>query len=159
MGKIYVAYGSNMNVKQMGIRCPTATRITTGWIEGYELLFKGATNNAYATIEPNAEANVDVVLWEIEETDERHLDRYEGYPQFYTKENVTVQMSNGCSVEGMVYVMDHAQKLGMPSMEYFKTVLEGYLENDIDPVNFVNALANSFSKQSEVMEPVQKMEM
>ena len=30
MSKLYVAYGSNLNLKQMAYRCPTATLVGTG---------------------------------------------------------------------------------------------------------------------------------
>lgn len=40
MSKLYVAYGSNLNLKQMAYRCPTATLVGTGVIENYELQFK-----------------------------------------------------------------------------------------------------------------------
>ena len=41
MSKLYVAYGSNLNLKQMAYRCPTATLVGTGVIDNYELQFKG----------------------------------------------------------------------------------------------------------------------
>lgn len=161
MGKIYIAYGSNMNIQQMEMRCPTAKKIGIGKVKGYELLFKGAEHNAYATIEPNKEAEVNIVLWDITEKDERSLDRYEGYPKFYQKERISVIMSDGKFVEGMVYVMDQKQKLALPRMSYFQTVLEGYLMNDIEPVHLIAALTNTHYKLNELLDitPVQKMEM
>ena len=38
--KYYLAYGSNLNVKQMKSRCPDARVLGIGEIEGYRLLFK-----------------------------------------------------------------------------------------------------------------------
>ena len=38
--RYYIAYGSNLNVKQMKFRCPTARIIGTSVIKDYELLFK-----------------------------------------------------------------------------------------------------------------------
>ena len=38
MAKVYVAYGSNLNMEQMRDRCPTAEFIGTGAIENYESL-------------------------------------------------------------------------------------------------------------------------
>ena len=52
MSKIYVAYGSNLNLEQMSFRCPTAKLIATGMIDNYELQFKGQPNCSFATIAP-----------------------------------------------------------------------------------------------------------
>ena len=40
--RYYLAYGSNLNRKQMQMRCPGAKPIGTALLEGYELLFKGS---------------------------------------------------------------------------------------------------------------------
>lgn len=42
MKKYYLAYGSNLNIRQMALRCPTAKPVGTAVIEDYELLFKGS---------------------------------------------------------------------------------------------------------------------
>lgn len=90
MAKLYVAYGSNLNKAQMRYRCPTAEFVGTGVIEGYELQFKGALHNAYATIAPKEGSNVPVGIWTIQRADEKRLDLYEGYHEnghsFYDKE-------------------------------------------------------------------------
>ena len=39
--KLYIAYGSNLNLKQMKYRCPTAKLVGKGVVENYELQFKG----------------------------------------------------------------------------------------------------------------------
>ena len=49
MRKLYIAYGSNMDEKQMAGRCPTARLFGTSELEGYRLLFKGSKTGAYAT--------------------------------------------------------------------------------------------------------------
>ena len=40
--RLYVAYGSNLNISQMAYRCPTAKLYGTGVIENYALQFKGS---------------------------------------------------------------------------------------------------------------------
>ena len=40
--KLYIAYGSNLNLPQMANRCPTAEVVGTSEVKGYELLFKAA---------------------------------------------------------------------------------------------------------------------
>jgi len=78
---LYIAYGSNINLEQMACRCPTATKFGSGTISDYELQFRRV-----ATIVPKTDSVVPVLLWELEPSDEKGLDRYEGYPNFYRKE-------------------------------------------------------------------------
>lgn len=50
---LYIAYGSNMNIEQMARRCPTAKVVSSGWLEGYGLRFKGGSYGSVATVEPS----------------------------------------------------------------------------------------------------------
>lgn len=86
--RYYVAYGSNLNVRQMLMRCRTARMIGTSSIKNYRLMFKGSQTGSYLTIEPSPGSEVPVGVWEVSETDERALDRYEGYPNFYYKKEM-----------------------------------------------------------------------
>ena len=88
--RYYIAYGSNLNVRQMIRRCPEARVIGTGTLEGWELLFKGSKTGSYLTIEQSPDGLVPVAVWEVSERDERNLDVYEGYPNFYYKKEMTI---------------------------------------------------------------------
>lgn len=115
MAKVYVAYGSNLNMEQMRDRCPTAEFIGTGAIENYELQFKGSLHNAHATIAPKEGSSALVGVWRIQKRDESHLDMYEGYnPKgycYYNKEQIPVKMDDGSTLIGMVYIMDSRMDL------------------------------------------------
>ena len=50
--RLYTAYGSNLNLSQMAMRCPTAKLVGIGTIQDYELQFKGRPQGAFATIAP-----------------------------------------------------------------------------------------------------------
>jgi hypothetical protein len=50
--RLYIAYGSNLNLPQMAFRCPTAEVVGAGEVKGYEMLFRGGRRGAVATIEP-----------------------------------------------------------------------------------------------------------
>ncbi|MEG0689074.1 MAG: gamma-glutamylcyclotransferase family protein, partial [Hungatella sp.] len=78
--RLYIAYGSNLNLPQMGMRCPTAEVVGTSEIKNCELLFRGGRRGAVATIEPLEGSSVTVLLWKIKQQDELALDRYEGFP-------------------------------------------------------------------------------
>ena len=47
--RYYIAYGSNLNIPQMRMRCPGARIIGTSVIEGYRLLFKGSRTGSSVT--------------------------------------------------------------------------------------------------------------
>ena len=47
--KIYLAYGSNLNLAQMKKRCPEAKVIGKANLRDYQLLFRGAGKGADAT--------------------------------------------------------------------------------------------------------------
>ena len=68
--RYYIAYGSNLNIRQMRMRCPHARVIGTAVIKDYELLFKGSLTGAYLTIEPKKGGEVPVATWEVTESDE-----------------------------------------------------------------------------------------
>lgn len=126
----YIAYGSNMSVEQMAHRCPGATIVGTGKIEGYNLLFRGRPYSAVATVERGRKnAQVPVLVWEIDKFHERALDIYEGFPTLYTKVNIPVQMDNGEYLEtAMAYVIDPTLEYGAPSEYYFSVLRDAYLD-------------------------------
>ena len=68
--RYYIAYGSNLNIRQMRMRCPSARIIGTAEIPGYGLLFKGSRTGSYLTIEPKEGVSVPVAVWETTEEDE-----------------------------------------------------------------------------------------
>lgn len=81
MNKLYMAYGSNLNLRQMALRCPTAKVVGTKMLDGYQMIFQQV-----ATIVPKEGATVPVAIWQIDAECERALDRYEGFPTLYRKE-------------------------------------------------------------------------
>lgn len=129
--RYYIAYGSNLNIPQMRMRCPGARIIGTSVIENYQLLFKGSKTGSYLTIEPKDGAEVPVAVWEVTETDEKALDRYEGYPNFYYKKEMTLDIKGIKTKkvrrrEAFVYIMHEERELGIPSWYYVNTCLDGY---------------------------------
>lgn len=88
--RYYIAYGSNLNVRQMRMRCPSARIIGTSVLKDYELLFKGSKTGSYLTVEKKPGGTVPVAVWEVTADDEKALDRYEGFPNFYYKKDLTL---------------------------------------------------------------------
>ena len=139
MKYFYLAYGSNLNVRQMKLRCPTARVVGTAEIKDYELLFKGSQTGSYLTIEPKKGGIVPVAVWEVQEQDVRLLDRYEGWPRFYYKKDMEIRYKGiykgirtgrHRTVTAFVYIMHEDREIGIPSNRYISTCIEGY--NDFE---------------------------
>ena len=156
MAKLYVAYGSNLNMEQMRDRCPTAEFIGTGAIENYELQFKGSLHNAHATIAPKEGSSALVGVWRIQKRDEYHLDMYEGYnPKgycYYNKEQIPVKMDDGSTLTGMVYIMDPRMDFGNPSKSYYDIVRQGYADCGLDTAVLDQAVSDSVDLAQQRME-------
>lgn len=125
----YIAYGSNMSLEQMMHRCPHARLLGTGYLPHYRLEFY-----LHATIEPDPRMRrgVPVAVFEIDEADERNLDRYEGFPHYYTKETATVNMRDGSRIEGMMYVMKLIRN-AYPDKFYFNGIVDAYIDLGFGP--------------------------
>ena len=131
MIKYYIAYGSNLNITQMHHRCPGALVVGTGYINDYQLLFKGSKTGSYLTIEKAEGCKVPVAIWKVNEEHEKALDRYEGYPDFYYKKEIEIDFISikrklPHHSKAFVYIMHEDRKLGIPSSYYMQTCLEGY---------------------------------
>ncbi|HCT64803.1 MAG TPA: gamma-glutamylcyclotransferase [Lachnospiraceae bacterium] len=130
--KIYAAYGSNMNIEQMRVRCPDAKVIGTGTLKDYKLTFRGTTRGV-ANIEKKSGSNVPIVLWEITPKCEKALDIYEGYPRLYVKQDIDVVSEKGI-IKAMAYVMTpkYTKMAAQPAKYYFSVIADGYFDNGID---------------------------
>ena len=51
MKRYYGAYGSNLNLGQMKVRCKGSRLVGSTSLEGYELLYKGSKSGSYLTVE------------------------------------------------------------------------------------------------------------
>ncbi len=147
--KLYVAYGSNLNLEQMETRCPDARIFARGVIENYVLKYRGSKTGAYATIIEEKGKHVPVLVWKISKNDERHLDIYEGFPRFYYKKWVDVTLENGEIIQGMAYIMFDEAKPGIPSDYYARAILSGYLSNNLDTRVLFDSLIDNL-KECEV---------
>ena len=124
-----------MNLDQMARRCPGAKVIGTVRLDGYRLTFAGGGCDGVATILPDADSHVDGVLWDIRKGDEKSLDYYEGFPNLYGKETVTVKDQAGNMQEAMAYTMNapYRDAPAAPSAYYLNGIVTGCRQNKISP--------------------------
>lgn len=138
----YVAYGSNMNLKQMEYRCPNSKVVCNGIIEDYQLYF-----NYHADIKKKIGCYTDVVIWDIAKEDWSMLDLYEGYPKYYRKEKIKVKREDGKTETCIIYLMNNPNEdYCLPSKEYFECIENGYINNNIDTDALYDALVYTNDK-------------
>ena len=117
---LYAAYGSNMDPEQMLVRCPHSPQRGTGWLEGWRLTFGGEElgwEGALATVVEDGAERVFVVLYDVSETDEQALDRWDGATlDYYRKLRVRVETLDG-DVLAWLYVLN-AYEGGWPAARY-----------------------------------------
>lgn len=144
MSKLYAAYASGLNSKQMALRCQTAKATAKSWLFDHRLVFKGRHDGAHATVEPEEGQAVPVLVWEISDQDEAALDGYhcvsEGY---YTKEYVPLEVA-GEIREVLIYTMRPCD-YGLPTKKYLDTVTRGYLEWNFPMTTLEEAVAHSYN--------------
>lgn len=124
--KYYIAYGSNLSVAQMAYRCPNAKIVGRAVLNDWKLVFR-----KHATIERNIGSSVPVLVWKIDEADEKSLDRYEGFPKYYIKDELPVNVTHirtgeQRQITAMVYIMVYDRPIIPPSWEYYSTIKRGY---------------------------------
>lgn len=124
-------------------RCKTAELIGNGTIIDYELSFKW-----FATISPKSKGVVPIVVWGIDEADEKSLDLYEGVSSnMYRKENISVTLDSGEVIEGLVYILDKITNK-LPSIQYYMIIRQGYIENHL-PTDYLDTAYIKAIKESE----------
>ncbi len=124
MGRLYVAYGSNMIEEQMQVRCPKAHLVSKEILSGYQLECRDIYSGVYLNAIEDTSSSIPVYVWEIEDEDEENLDVYEGYPQSYIKVEVPTSLGSA-----MMYVMsDNVGECGIPAKEYIQPIYDLYLD-------------------------------
>jgi hypothetical protein len=123
--KYYFAYGMNTNLGEMARRCPASVAIGSLILDDHRLVFRGV-----ADIEPCVGRKVWGALWTITAECERALDLLEGYPNFYTKDEIDFEYE-GTVCTAMVYVMRGRQYESPPGSGYEQCLREGYAAFDM----------------------------
>ena len=123
--KYYIAYGSNLSVEQMADRCPDAKIAGQAVLAGWELLFRAAPPSHRTRRRTRR-------FWcgRSRKGNEGNLDLYEGYPNYYRKEDLNIELlREGAEPEmvtAMVYIMENDFGHRAPSRYYYKVLHDGY---------------------------------
>lgn len=140
--KLYFAYGSNLNIRQMRLRCPTAKPLAHATLEGWKLTFRGVAD----IVKGDVDDIVYGAVFHIEHKDEHALDVYEGYPHLYEKAFVKVRTPHGV-MRAMVYYMnvshDRASDFRRPGQSYLNSIYEGYKDFKLPRIMLSDAARRS----------------
>lgn len=121
----YFAYGMNTNLDGMAQRCPGATSLGPARLDNYEFVFR-----THADIAKTPGSVCHGVLWDITPEHLRALDALEGYPYYYTRFRVRVNLRDH-RVYALTYQMNDQSYLQEPGAGYLQMVTEGYQQNGV----------------------------
>jgi hypothetical protein len=124
----------NTNIDQMAGRCPNSVSIGRVDIPDYRLVFRGV-----ADVEESIGDVLQTVMWDITPDCELALDMLEGYPTFYGKKYVDVQIGNK-TYQAMIYQMiGNRLDYSSPGVYYQTMLEEGYQDHGLDLNQIYNA--------------------
>lgn len=139
---LYLAYGSNLCIEQMAYRCPSATVVGNAILKNRRLIFSGTPGNCHASVVKAKGYSTPVLVWSITAECEKALDRYEGFPIYYRKESVYIQLGTSRR-KAMLYVMNE-RPLGAPNSHYYKIIRDSYQSLNFD----MNVLREALKESS-----------
>jgi gamma-glutamylcyclotransferase (GGCT)/AIG2-like uncharacterized protein YtfP len=118
---VMFAYGSNLCVAQMALRCPAARPLGRMVLRDWRLVFRGV-----ADIVPEHGAVCHGGVWRISPACEYELDRYEGVSRgLYRREYIPIKPTALGEVDMLVYLMN-STGVFPPSKDYLSVIREGY---------------------------------
>lgn len=123
----YFAYGSNMSADRLLERGVNFLSKEKGTLKGYRFLINKKSqknpNIGFANIIKDENSEVEGILYEVKTEDILKLDKYEGYPKHYRRENHIIN-----NQEAIVYIANDSwtseNELGTTD-EYKNHILEG----------------------------------
>jgi gamma-glutamylcyclotransferase (GGCT)/AIG2-like uncharacterized protein YtfP len=130
----YFAYGMNTNLAEMARRCPTAQSLGAARIDDYEFVFR-----THADIAQSPGSICYGVLWNISKEDLKALDRLEGYPYYYNRFRVRVNLGDHF-VYALTYQMTDQSYIQEPGRGYLDMVTEGYQQNGVPTAQIDRAI-------------------
>jgi gamma-glutamylcyclotransferase (GGCT)/AIG2-like uncharacterized protein YtfP len=113
----------------MSERCPDAQPKFVATLSNYKLIFAGWSrkwHGGVASIKPFRGERVIGAIYELSERGLRQLDKYEGYPDIYTRVNVTATDGFGNRMEAVTYIKVEQSEETQPSKEYLAIIQQGY---------------------------------
>ena len=149
--EVYLAYGSNINLKQIKERCPTAQFLSKVVLKGYKHTFplhSVSWGDGVAGIVLDKKEQVEGVAYKISKDDLEKLDKFEGVDKgAYFRKKEKIVLENGLILKAWIYlpISDNNSSFP-PSLKYIDTILEGGRDHELS-IQFIDYLASIKLKQ------------
>lgn len=132
---LYFSYGSNMSVKRLLERVPSASKVGTGVLKGHELRFhkvskKDGSAKCDAFLTGDIEHFIYGVIYDIDESDKPELDMAEGLNHGYDEKDVLIEFA-GDSINAFTYYATKIDSTLKPLHWYKEHVLRGAREHQL----------------------------
>lgn len=142
----YFAYGSNLLKAQMKLRCPSSSPLALATLNNFKLTFKSnKRGNGVADIVPSKDSEVLGALYQVTADDIKRLDKFEGHPFVYKRQNVTVETDEG-KVIAIAYIMKPEFIAKAPKEDYLQKIILGYQDWNLPEENLEEFIKEMRSK-------------
>jgi hypothetical protein len=142
----YFAYGSNMSILRLQERVPSALRIGVFLLEGHQLRFHKASKDGSGKCDAHQTNDKDDVvigaLFEIDQSEKKHLDSAEGLGYDYDEKVVTVKNHSGESFEVLIYCAINTGSSLKPYSWYLNHVVTGANEIKV-PAQYLDIIQST----------------
>ena len=125
----YFAYGSNLDLAQMKIRCPSSELISKGSLSGYRLPFNRYSSGwggGVADVIQGKGSEVWGLEFELSDSHLKRLDSYEGcyndQTSLYERWKAIINTPKGQISDVWVYTVVEKQKFVQPTLEYLQII-------------------------------------
>ena len=141
---LYFAYGSNMSLRRIRCRVPSAQRVATATLVAHRLAFHkvGRDGSAKCDIAPGRDETdrVHGVVYHMDPQHRPALDRAEGLGSGYEVKTVELLADDRTRVSAFTYYATHTDIALRPYAWYLQHVLQGARENRL-PDHYVALIA------------------
>jgi gamma-glutamylcyclotransferase len=137
----YFSYGSNLDQARLQRRCPGAFLVSVGSLPDYRLAFtihSEGWNAGAADVVATAGDRAWGLVFRLSEDDLHALDRYEGYPEHYTRFLASIETPAGI-VDAWAYTASQKQEFVRPRRRYMDLIREAALHHGF-PEGYVRML-------------------
>lgn len=157
---LYFAYGSNMNLSQIGSRCSQPVAVGVARLADYRLSFYGHSkmwDGAMETVEPSRGDEVWGVMFSLSCPDWERLDdwqdaRMNGAGMYFHCPGIVVS-KDGQEHSVRFYRKDRQGVSQNPSQEYLEHIIRGASENGL-PAIYIEALTNRTAHKASYTVPM-----
>lgn len=140
----YFSYGSNMSIKRLLGRLPSAKKVDNGILEKHELKFhkvsrKDGSAKCDASETGKSEHLLYGVVFHISKDEKPELDIEEGLGYGYEQKDVKIILNDGSTIEAFTYYATNIDPELKPLDWYREHVLRGARENEL-PIEYIHSI-------------------